>query len=83
MMRWAPLQGLTLLYRSKNEGMDIAAHNTTLQWHAANSKRVYKYFIFLNSSIRGPFLPSYVPVGFQWTQASLTQEAKRKLSNIS
>lgn len=30
--------------------------------------RRYKYFIFLNSSIKGPFVPNYMPPGWQWTQ---------------
>lgn len=29
----------------------------------------YKYFIFLNSSVRGPFVPPYMPEGWQWTRA--------------
>jgi len=28
----------------------------------------YKYFIFMNSSARGPFLPSYWPNTMHWTQ---------------
>ena len=31
--------------------------------------RQYRYFIFLNSSVRGPFYPSYMPQPWQWTQA--------------
>ena len=31
--------------------------------------RRYKYFIFLNSSVRGPFLPTYMPPQWQWTRA--------------
>ena len=34
-----------------------------------NTARQYRYFIFLNSSVRGPFYPSYMPPGWQWTQA--------------
>lgn len=30
---------------------------------------MYEYFIFLNSSVRGPFFPSYMPRAWQWTQA--------------
>jgi hypothetical protein len=31
--------------------------------------RRYKYYIFLNSSIRGPFWPNYMPPRWQWTRA--------------
>ncbi|KAK9808001.1 hypothetical protein WJX73_002333 [Symbiochloris irregularis] len=30
---------------------------------------IYRYFVFLNSSGRGPYLPAYLPPGFHWTQA--------------
>jgi hypothetical protein len=33
------------------------------------SRRKYKYFIFLNSSVRGPFMPAYMPDNWQWTRA--------------
>ena len=29
----------------------------------------YKYFIFLNSSVRGPFWPAYMPPDWSWTRA--------------
>eukprot|EP01013_Petalomonas_cantuscygni_P010589 TRINITY_DN2373_c0_g2_i1.p1 TRINITY_DN2373_c0_g2~~TRINITY_DN2373_c0_g2_i1.p1 ORF type:complete len:525 (+),score=26.40 TRINITY_DN2373_c0_g2_i1:149-1723(+) len=29
----------------------------------------YKFFIFLNASVRGPFLPPWAPRGFHWTEA--------------
>lgn len=62
--------GLTLLQRKENEGMDIAAHNATVDWVTARGTRPnYKHFIFLNSSVRGPFVPHYMPLGWQWTQA--------------
>ena len=31
--------------------------------------RAFDYFIFLNSSVRGPFYPSYMPSNWQWTDA--------------
>ncbi len=31
--------------------------------------RRYRYFLFLNSSVRGPFFPSYQPAGWQWPRA--------------
>ncbi|PSC69296.1 hypothetical protein C2E20_7243 [Micractinium conductrix] len=63
-------EGVAVLKRTENEGMDFAAHNITLTWLAAQTRLgKYKYYIFLNSSIKGPFVPSYMPVGWQWTQA--------------
>ena len=31
--------------------------------------RRYRYFMFLNSSVRGPFYPSYQPQGWAWPRA--------------
>lgn len=62
--------GLTLLHRTENEGMDIAAHNVTIAFLQSQRKlKSYKYFIFLNSSIKGPFFPAWVPASWQWTDA--------------
>ena len=33
------------------------------------SHRRYKYIIWLNSSVRGPFLPAYVKRRMHWTEA--------------
>ncbi len=63
------MQGLTLLWRKRNEGMDFGAHNLTLAWLEARSPRCHRAFIFLNSSTRGPFYPMYMPQGWQWTEA--------------
>lgn len=61
---------LTLLQRIENEGMDFAAHNITLEWtKAKGTLRTYKFFIFLNSSVKGPFLPTYMPPHWQWPMA--------------
>ncbi|KAL4854424.1 hypothetical protein ACK3TF_004779 [Chlorella vulgaris] len=63
-------EGVAVLKRAENEGMDFAAHNITLTWLAAQGKLGrYKYYLFLNSSIKGPFWPNYMPPGWQWTQA--------------
>ncbi len=32
-------------------------------------RRAFKYFVWLNSSVRGPFLPSYHPRDVHWTRA--------------
>ncbi|KFM23219.1 hypothetical protein F751_3410 [Auxenochlorella protothecoides] len=61
---------VTLLQRKENEGMDFAAHNITLEYLLAQGRlKQYKYVILLNSSVRGPFVPSYMPEGWQWPQA--------------
>jgi hypothetical protein len=31
--------------------------------------RAFKYFVWLNSSVRGPFLPAYHPASMHWTAA--------------
>lgn len=63
-------QRAAVLYRTDNEGMDIASHSVGLQWLASTTRlKKFKYFIFLNSSVRGPFLPSYMPANWQWTNA--------------
>ena len=42
----------------------------TIEWVRANGRyRKYRHFIFLNSSVRGPFYPSYMPSSWQWTRA--------------
>ena len=28
-----------------------------------------RYYVFLNSSVRGPFYPSYMPAGWHWPRA--------------
>jgi hypothetical protein len=42
---------------------------TGARWPPAGTRQKYKNFIFLNSSVRGPFTPHYLPPGWQWTQA--------------
>ena len=79
--------GLTFLHRTENEGMDIAAHNVTLAFLQSQRKlKSYKYFIFLNSSIKGPFFPTWVPESWQWTYAftaRLTETVKAVGSSLT
>lgn len=61
---------LAMLLRTENEGMDFAAHNATLEYLQARSRLTrYSYFILLNSSVRGPFVPAYMPAGWRWPHA--------------
>jgi hypothetical protein len=46
----------------------------------------YRYFILMNSSVRGPFLPRYYPRGQPWTAALtglLTEEVKLVGTTVS
>ncbi|CAL8465839.1 g5375 [Coccomyxa elongata] len=62
--------GVVMLKRVKNEGMDFAAHNVTIQWtHTTGRQKLYNTYFFINSSVRGPFFPSYMGQAWQWTQA--------------
>jgi hypothetical protein len=65
---------LSILKRIQNEGMDFAAHNTTMEFHKARGTfSKYKYVVFLNSSIRGPFMPSYMPTNWLWPMAYISK----------
>lgn len=62
----------TLLLRTENVGMDFGAHNATISYFT--HRRMlgqYKYFVFLNSSVKGPFFPAWVPDSWHWTHAYL------------
>lgn len=50
-------EGVTLLCR-ENRGADFAAWNHGLKYLSQNNK-TYDYYFFINTSIRGPFLPKY------------------------
>ncbi|BDA51679.1 hypothetical protein COCOBI_19-2350 [Coccomyxa sp. Obi] len=63
-------KGIVMLHRTENEGMDFAAHNVTIEWTRwTGRQKKYRYYIFLNSSVRGPFYPSYMGPRWQWTEA--------------
>jgi len=78
--------GITLLKRSANEGMDFAAHNSTMAYLAAASPSrlwAYSFYVFLNSSVKGPFTPKYYP--FHWATpytSKLTDKVKVVSSSI-
>ena len=42
----------------------------TMEWlHWTGQWHKYRHFILLNSSVRGPFYPSYMGPSWQWTRA--------------
>ncbi|GFR50778.1 hypothetical protein Agub_g13043 [Astrephomene gubernaculifera] len=62
-----------LLWRSENVGMDFASHNVTLEYlmrHGEGLSR-YRYIFLLNSSVRGPLFPAYLPPWWHWSHAFL------------
>jgi hypothetical protein len=61
--------GITVIQRTRNEGMDFAAHNTSITYAMSGLQSFwlnYSYYVFLNSSVKGPFVPKYF-VG-HWSQ---------------
>ena len=63
---------VTLLRRQENVGMDFGNHNISLTWLATHASQVLtkaKYFLFINSSVQGPFIPTYFSAHSHWSQA--------------
>jgi hypothetical protein len=63
---------VTLLRRKENIGMDFGNHNISLTWlatQAVSILRQARFFVFLNSSVKGPFLPTYFSASAHWSQA--------------
>lgn len=67
-----------LVIEKENEGFDLGAWAFALNniqwrgdgklWKGAHPERgQWDYFIFLNSAVRGPFRPSYLPDDIHWT----------------
>jgi hypothetical protein len=59
-----PQAGNIRVLKRENTCYDSGAISYGLQHSNISS---YSYFIFLNKSLRGPFLPLYLPNSFQWT----------------
>lgn len=58
-----------VLYKD-NYGMDFGGYNVSIGWvqkHFRLDK--YKYYVFINSSLRGPFMPKWTPRHFHYTEA--------------
>lgn len=65
---------LTLTYFANHDrlrcdlGQPICVHTAHKSTH-----RQSRFFIFINSSVRGPFVPHYVPQGWHWTRGFTDQ----------
>lgn len=55
-----------LVIRRENTCYDFGSWGIGLQ-NLEQKLHTYKYFVFLNSSVRGPFLPIYFPQEQHWT----------------
>lgn len=55
-----------------NECFDIGTVGWVLQRHVPDRRR-YRFFIWMNSSVRGPFLPAYLAGKLHWTEPLLSK----------
>ncbi len=63
-------KGWVTVLKRENFGMDFGAYNTSIEWlKSRGSLSQYKYFVFINSSLRGPFMPKWTPRDFHFTDA--------------
>jgi hypothetical protein len=51
--------------RRPNVGFDFGSYADAI----SAAGRVYDVYIFLNSGVTGPFVPSYMPRDWHWTEA--------------
>jgi hypothetical protein len=83
-----PLSNLVVLERDDiggDFGADFGAHNCALEWLNKN-KEPFDYYIFLNSSVIGPFLPPYYPKSLHWSDiftSRITDQIKLVGTTIS
>ena len=67
-----PTSSNVRILRVKNTGSDMAGYAAGLEEAGVQSnnvlrKKLFSYFIFINSSCRGPFLPQYLDGLIHWT----------------
>ena len=66
---------LSGLWRSARPAMHRGSFGWALRTQNINVAH-YKYFVFMNSSARGPFLPSYFPNNLHWTHPLVSRLRK-------
>lgn len=59
-----------IVLKRPNIGYDFGAHNYALQWLTTKygNNFPFEYYVFLNCSVVGPFLPSYYPKNIHWSK---------------
>lgn len=58
-----PQQDNIKIHYTENKGYDFAAYTYSVEHPHTNNKE-YDYYIFLNDTVRGPFVPRYVPKSY-------------------
>ncbi|QKF94527.1 hypothetical protein QKU48_gp1069 [Fadolivirus algeromassiliense] len=58
-----------IVLRRPNVGYDFGGHKHALEWVTNKYGTIlpFKYYIFLNCSVIGPFLPTYFPQNIHWS----------------
>ena len=59
--------GVVRVLKRKNTGTDFDGFNHSLEWVRKRYPLKYGYFVFINSSLRGPFMPKWTPRSFHFT----------------
>jgi hypothetical protein len=65
-----PIRKNVSVIKGHNKNQDWGAYHQSI--HAADIKK-YDYFIFINDTCRGPFLPTYLPQNFSWVDLFLNK----------
>lgn len=68
-----PLPPNARYLRHPNECYDIGTVGWVLEQQLPAAVATYSYFIWLNSSVRGPFLPAYLRGRLHWTEPLLSK----------
>lgn len=55
-----------IVLKRENIGFDFGAHGYALEW-LANKNMTFNSYVFINSSVVGPFLPTYYPKTQHWS----------------
>ena len=70
--------GWVTVLRRRNLGMDFGGFMYAIQWIQMYRRGKYKYYIFLNSSLRGPFMPKWTPENFHFTDVLIDRMRKNE-----
>lgn len=68
-----PLPPNARYLRHPNECYDIGTVGWVLEQQLPAAASTYSYFVWLNSSVRGPFLPTYLRGRLHWTEPLLSK----------